>query len=70
MVEQRLARPRLHLTKSARAAFEDGLGQKTPIFSPARPVPDDAQQNAQDDSRKALAPNGPSVLLLSIGERW
>ena len=53
------------LTKSAHAAFRTDLGQKTLIFSPARPVQDDAQQNAQVDCRKVLAPNGPSVLLWS-----
>jgi hypothetical protein len=51
------------LTKSDHAAFRADLGQKTLIFSPARPVRDDAQQNAQVDCRKVLAPNGPSVLL-------
>src|SRR5262249_2684505 len=50
------------LTKSAHAAFKADLGQKTLIFSPARPVQDDAQQNAQEDCRKALAPSGPGVL--------
>jgi len=44
----------------------DGFRTETLIFSPPRPVQDDAQQNAQDDCRKVLAPNGPSVLLWSI----
>ena len=46
-------------------AFVAGFRTETLIFRPARPVQDDAQQNAQDDCRKVLAPNGPSVLLWS-----